>query len=118
MSLLCHEDQVLCYRLIRALHYTPLLITITLELQRLSMRGIQAHLDSPVETIRVRGMVLGEHLMARLHPSSGEDLEFTYDSQSEDVKWLKSLMEPLSEQVSGCGLGCGHCTTVSNNVLG
>ena len=69
------------------------------------MRGIQAHLDSPVETIRVRGMVLGEHLMARLHPSSGEGLEFTYDSQSEDVKWLKSLMEPLSIQVSGRDLG-------------
>ena len=70
------------------------------ELQRLAMKGIQAHLENPVEAIRTRGMVLGEHLMQKLHPSTGEDkLEFTYDNESGDVKWLKSLMKPLGEQV-------------------
>ena len=61
------------------------------------MQGVHAHLESPVESVRTQGMVVGEHVMKTFHPST-QELKFTYQD-SADVRWLKSLMEPVIEQV-------------------
>ena len=63
------------------------------------MRGIQAHIENPVEDFRSLGMAVGEFLMNTLCPDAEHPLEFTQLKLSEDVKWCKSFMRPLSEQV-------------------
>ncbi len=63
------------------------------------MRGVQVHLESSIEIIRTRGMMVGEHLMRKFHPLSDDKLEFTYDDKSEEVKWFQSLMKAIAEQV-------------------
>ena len=69
-----------------------------LEIQKVTMLGVQVHLENPVEEIRYIGMTTGEHIMNKLQPSSEEPLSFSYPL-TDVIKWLKSFMKPLDEQV-------------------
>ena len=63
------------------------------------MRGIQAHIENPVEGFRSLGMAVGEFLMNTLCPYAEHPLEFAQSQVSEDVRWCRGFMRPLSEQV-------------------
>lgn len=62
------------------------------------MQGIQVHIESHLASVRLVGMVVGEHLMKSLKPDVKEQLKFEY-KDTEQTLWLKKLMEPIEEQV-------------------
>ena len=67
------------------------------ELQRLTMAGIEAHIQSPLEGVRQVGMAVGEVLMNTLCPTDDDKrLQFEYQPNSE-VQALLRLSRPLDE---------------------
>ena len=60
------------------------------------MHGIQVHIESPLPSQRLVGMVVGEHLMNRIQPNTKEPLKFDYEDDDQ-THWLKWLMDPVED---------------------
>ena len=85
-------------------------------LQRLTMAGIEAHIESPLQQIRHVGMAVGEFLMNRFNPlDQSQSLKFEYET-SEEIKVLQNLSRPISEQQKD--LECGGRREVVTDVEG
>ncbi len=94
-------------------------------LLKLVMAGVQAHIGSPLDSLRQIGMAVGESLMNRLHPSllDKHKLKFDYQPSPE----VQALLQ-LTRYCMGMARGhlsvatwkhfSGFCVHADNQVLG
>ena len=77
--------------------YLNIIVSFT-ALQQLTLTGIQAHIESPLEQVRHIGMAVGECVMNRFNPSDYKHkLKFEYTT-NQDIESIKALCRPIAVQ--------------------
>ncbi len=61
------------------------------------MAGIEAHIANSAESVREKGMVVGQYLMNTLYPLNSKDQLAFEHQETDDVKALLKLSRPVAE---------------------